>query len=69
MPDRSRKRPTDPNELAAQIVGESTSKEPEADEDEGKNPHAVALGRLGGKKGGPARAAKLSEKRRSEIAR
>ncbi len=34
-----------------------------------KNPHAVALGRKGGKKGGPARAAKLSPERRREIAR
>jgi len=34
-----------------------------------KNPHAVALGRLGGKKGGPARKAKLSPERRREIAR
>jgi len=33
------------------------------------NPAAVALGRLGGKKGGLARAAKLSKKRRSEIAK
>ena len=33
------------------------------------NPHAAALGRLGGKKGGPARAAALSPERRSEIAR
>ncbi len=35
----------------------------------GKNPAAVALGLLGGKKGGLARAAKLSKKRRSEIAK
>ena len=34
-------------------------------EDEGKNPAAVALGRMGGK----ARAAKLSAKKRKEIAR
>lgn len=34
-----------------------------------KNPAAVALGRLGGKKGGPARAAKLSASRRKSIAR
>jgi len=34
-----------------------------------KNPHAVALGKLGGKKGGKARAAALSPERRSEIAR
>jgi hypothetical protein len=33
------------------------------------NPHAAALGRLGGLKGGPARAARLSPERRSEIAR
>jgi hypothetical protein len=35
----------------------------------GKNPAAVALGMLGGLKGGPARAKKLSKERRSEIAR
>jgi hypothetical protein len=34
-----------------------------------KNPHAVALGRLGGAKGGPARAAILTKERRIEIAR
>lgn len=34
-----------------------------------KNPHAVALGSLGGKRGGPARAKTLSPKNRSEIAR
>jgi hypothetical protein len=34
-----------------------------------KNPHAIALGRLGGLKGGHARAAKLSARRRSSIAR
>ena len=34
-----------------------------------KNPAAVALGRLGGLKGGKARAAKLTQKQRSEIAR
>ncbi len=34
-----------------------------------KNRAAVALGRLGGKKGGPARAEKLTPEQRSEIAR
>lgn len=34
-----------------------------------KNRAAVALGRLGGRKGGPARAQKLSPEQRSEIAR
>ncbi|MEK6262504.1 MAG: hypothetical protein AABP62_28240 [Planctomycetota bacterium] len=34
-----------------------------------KNPAAVALGRLGGLKGGKARAASLTKKKRSEIAK
>jgi hypothetical protein len=34
-----------------------------------RNPHAAALGRLGGLKGGPARAAALSARRRRDIAR
>jgi hypothetical protein len=34
-----------------------------------RNPHAAALGRLGGQRGGPARAAALSPTRRREIAR
>jgi len=33
------------------------------------NPHAAALGRLGGLKGGPARAASLTPRRRRDIAR
>lgn len=41
----------------------------EANKPKEKNPAAVALGKLGGKKGGKARAAKLSKKRRSEIAK
>jgi hypothetical protein len=69
MPDRSRKRPNDPNELAAQIVGEATGDLPVGDPDEGKDPAAVALGRKGGLKGGKARAAKLTPEERSEAAR
>ena len=68
MPDRSsrrRKRPTDINALAASIVGDATADEPEAPADDGKDPAAKALGAKGGK----ARAAKLSKKRRSEIAK
>jgi hypothetical protein len=34
-----------------------------------KNPHAVALGKLGGSKGGKIRAARLSPEQRTEIAR
>lgn len=41
---------------------------PEAEEP-AKNPHAQALGRLGGLKGGKARAAKLTPEQRAEIAR
>lgn len=68
MPDRSRKRPRDLNRLAASIVEAATEGEPEVTGDE-KNPAAVALGRLGGKKGGIARAKSLSPERRQEIAR
>ena len=71
MPERSRrpKRPRDLNELAATIARAATEGEELPDEFEGKNPAAVALGRLGGKKGGRARAAKLSAEKRSEIAK
>jgi hypothetical protein len=69
MPDRSRnRRPTDLNQLAAAIVADATGEAP-AEEKRKKNPAAVALGRLGGLKGGPARKAKLSAKRRKEIAK
>jgi len=70
MPDRSRKkRPADLNKLAASIVADATSEEPEPDPYEGKNPAAVELGRQGGLKGGRARAEKLTPAERSEIAR
>ena len=67
MPKRSSKNeaPTDLNELAAFIVRETTGEEPGG----GKNPAAVFLGHFGGKKGGPARANKLTAEQRSEIAR
>ena len=71
MLDRSRRRPRDRNQPGKFVVDAAT----EASEDdsmlpgdEGKNPAAVALGRLGGLKGGKARAASLSKKRRAEIA-
>jgi hypothetical protein len=64
MPKRSSK-PRDLNALAASIVAEAIG-EPV---DDGKNPAAVALGRLGGQKGGKARAEKLTPERRSEIAK
>lgn len=66
MPKRSRKESEDINVLAKSIV-EKATKEPSEEKPE-KNPAAVALGRLGGLKGGKARAKKLSAKRRKEIA-
>lgn len=66
----SKKAPRDLNQLAASIVDQATSEEPETkDEDDGKDPNAVALGRKGGLKGGPARAKKLTPEQRSEIAK
>lgn len=69
MPDRSRKRPTDLNSLAASIVADSTDEDKPKPVDDGKDPAAVSLGRRGGLKGGKARAAKLTAEQRSEIAR
>lgn len=67
MPDRSRKRPKDANQLGKLIVDLSVG-EASDDGEDGKNPAAVALGRLGGQKGGKARAKAMSAERRSEIA-
>lgn len=62
----------DPNQLAAAIL-EAVTGEPvgPATEETGpaKDPAAVALGRKGGLKGGPARAKKLGKKERSDAAR
>ena len=69
MPERSRKRPRDPNALAFQVVGEATGEIEPADPDAGKDPAAVALGRKGGLKGGKARAASMTPEQRSESAR
>lgn len=58
------------NQLAKSIVDEATMEEIRAKAiAEGKNPAAVVLGRLGGLKGGKARAAKLSAAQRKEIAK
>jgi len=61
-------RPRDPNELAKRIVDIATGEVPDAQPAAGKLPAAVELGRRGGLKGGAARAASLSDERRSEIA-
>jgi hypothetical protein len=64
-----KKLPRDPNARAFAIGELATSEgtpEPET-ADEGKNPAAVALGRLGGLKGGKARAKKPSKTEQSAI--
>jgi hypothetical protein len=70
--NRSRSRgkgPRDPNELAFLIVQQATGQAPKPEPPPAKNPAAVTLGRLGGLKGGKARAATLSAKKRKEIAK
>ena len=62
-----RKKEHDFNVTAFNVVQQATGGNQEPDN--GKNPAAVILGRLGGLKGGKARAKKLSAKQRSEIAK
>lgn len=64
MPKRSSK---DINVIAASVVGQATQ-EPEYRLAH-KNPAAVVLGRLGGLKGGKARASKLTPEQRRKIAK
>ena len=70
MPKRSSKHPPreDAIQAARRVVDEATGDREKTIPPE-KNQAAVALGRLGGMKGGPARAAKLSPTKRSEIAK
>jgi hypothetical protein len=63
MPKRSSK---DINVIATSVVAEITSDSADMPI---KDPHAVALGRKGGLKGGKARAQKLTAEQRKEIAR
>ncbi len=62
MLKRTSRETKDLNLLAVKIVEAATMVK-------AKNPAAVELGRLGGLKGGRARANKLSSQRRKEIAR
>lgn len=68
MPDRSRKRPRDPNQLAKFVVDIATAGNDDPIRAEVAKSAASMLGRLGGLKGGRARAKKLSARERSEIA-
>jgi hypothetical protein len=76
---RGEKRPDDPAAAAVRAVRVALGEIPESVDESAtsahgqlhkpKNPAAVELGRLGGQRGGRARAAKLSDVERSEIAR
>lgn len=69
MPNRSSKKRSEtpsPKPTVDQAIETAATEQPKAVE---KNPAAVALGRLGGLKGGKARAAKLTKEQRSEIAK
>lgn len=71
MPTRSSKDhdfTTVARRVVEQAIGEHLDGTPLENPDEGKNPHAVALGRIGGQKGGLARAKRLSSRKRKEIA-
>ena len=69
MPDRSSKRPRDPNQLGKLIVDIATGEVEDTPVEDGKNPAAVALGRKGGLKGGKARAESMTPDQRSEAAK
>ncbi len=70
---KKKKQPADLNKLASSIVGMATDTETGDDENDNKNINknqaAVELGRLGGLKGGKARANKLTPERRKAIAK
>ena len=67
MAETRKKRPRDPIALA-KLIGDIATGQVEDRVEDGRNPAAVALGKLGGAKGGKARAAKLTPMRRKEIA-
>ena len=72
MPTRSSKDhdfTTVAKRVVEQAIGEQWDGTPLPDKNAGKNPAAVALGKLGGGKGGKARAASLSQEKRSMIAK
>jgi hypothetical protein len=71
MPERSRKRPRDLNQLAHRLAQEATGSAPTSPPvpEKQKDPAAVELGRRGGQKGGKVRAERMTPEQRSEAAR
>jgi len=69
MRKRSRKQePEDINQAAFRIVRDSTTGAPDLSDEDARKALAAALGRLGGLKGGPARAAKMTDAQRRQSA-
>jgi hypothetical protein len=68
MAERRKKRPRDPIALA-KLIGDIATGEIEDRVEDNRNPAAVELGKLGGKKGGRARIGKLSAAERKKLAR
>jgi len=74
MPDRSRKRPRDPNQLGKLVVDIATGEVVDVTKEDidiilTQNTAAVELGRKGGLKGGKARAESMTPEERSEAAK
>lgn len=67
MAERRKKRPRDPVQLA-KLIGDIATGQTEDKQQDNRNPAAVELGRLGGKRGGKARAEKLTPEQRHDIA-
>lgn len=67
MAAKRKKRPRDAISLA-KLIGDIATGQIEDSEPDKRNPAAVELGRLGGKKGGKARAERLTPDQRKEIA-
>lgn len=68
MPSTARPK-LDLSQLGKRILDEATGDAPKTKPPAQKNAAAVELGKLGGVKGGASRAAKLTPKQRSEIAK
>ena len=66
---KKKKLPADTNKRAKSVVEMATGESNAETTVDGKNAAAVELGRKGGLKGGPARKAALTAKRRKEIAK
>jgi hypothetical protein len=68
MAETRKKRPRDPIQLA-KLIGDIATGQVEDCEQDNRNPAAVALGKLGGAKGGKSRAERLTPEQREKIAR